>query len=797
MIAFHIGLTKCASSTIQKFFASNRDALLALSVDYPTIGLSNNTHRVFFHELTGSDEFDPSLGSLAELKRYWRSAPAGKMVLSAEIFERLDDEEKIAEMQSHLASARPNEPIIIVLITRPLGERMASIYSQNVKFGFQAYDFDTFFQKRMGKRTSYFDIAAKWANSFGWENLRVRPLAASELVNGDIIDDFLSVIGVDPADEGVRAIKREGPRNVSPGWRVIESVRALQDESHGLASNHPILKLARSNGGRRTLGNLAMTVGEDMGWNADKGRYLTRDQAQQSHTVYRDAVRALNEKLTTRLPVPPDLDATGFVERAFLPSARHIPRAELNDFYDRLAERWRGRGAARAQGREEPQPAAKADRPGRASAEPDRVKNQRFEILEPAYPIRAIPHHVGHSAWTKDGGLYAIRYPDTLMFAADGKPESLADFGALPEASDYRCLFIDAAGNLLASRTRKRATKGKSDLVRSTDGGRSFATVLKARIWSMDQAPDGALYAGVYEGANSECGCKVFKSIDGGENWLDISPPEWAEQHHVHGLGVNPETGWLYANLGDQDGFDGCWRNRTNAVSAAADVPAGGVTVTLQAKHEFAVGEPVLVHDRTDLLRTRVVAVSEKTVTLSDPLPFALTVAKGAVVVSAAWTHKFRNDDASLQFIDIVFKDGRIYLSDDTPFANNPDRVLVWAASDDGTDMPVRPEPALKAPPKKAREFGAFFLRKAPDGRLWTGMRPRLSASFIWTSMDGKTWTPVVKCLKEGHERWLDTHSLRDATRTAIADGRTLSGPGGALLAVLGEGALYLSPPAE
>jgi hypothetical protein len=796
MIAIHIGLTKCASSTIQKFFASNREALLSLSIDYPVIGLSNNTHRNFYYEMIGSEKFNPSHGSMAELASYWRSAPSGTMVISAEAFERMDREEDIEKLRSHLASSRPQEPIIVMLIIRNMSERLVSAYSQSVKFGFRSRDFDTFFQSQIKRRADYFDIAARWANIFGWDNLRVRPLVASQLINGDIIDDFLSVVGADLTDERLLRMNRDGRRNVSPDWRVLEGIRSLHDDTHGLPAKHPILAAVRKNGRRRTLGHLANSVGEEMGWKADKGRYLTRDQAQQCQEIYRNAIQALNRQLPTPLPLPQDLDSVEFVEREFLPSAMHIPRSELTAFYDQIAERWNGRrspGSPERSRTDKPLAAAKAGGLRRHGQAAESVQQPKlfFEALDQEYSIRAISHHIGNSAWTAKGGLYAIRYPNTLMFAADGRAESLTDFVTLPEAADCRCLFIDAAGNLYVSLVRIAGKRNA--LLRSSDDGRTFTTVIPWKIWSMDQSRDGTLYAGTYENPNSECGCRLFKSINGGENWLDISAPEWAAQNHIHGLGIDPDTGWLYVNLGDNDGLDGCWRNRANAVLLAEDAPMGTLALNLRTGHGFTVGEPVFIHDRTDLLRTRVAAISDSAITLHDPLPFALAVARGAVAVSAAWTHKFRNDAASLQFIDIVFKDGRIYLSDDTHVGSNPDHVIVWSAQDDGEDTPVQPQAVLATPGSK--NFGAFFLRQTSDGRLWMGLRPRTSASFIWASMDGESWTPVVRCAEESKEIWRRTHSLRDATRAAVGDGRSLAGPDGRIIVTLGDGALCLSPP--
>ena len=75
-----------------------------------------------------------------------------------------------------------------------------------------------------------------------------------------------------------------------------------------------------------------------MGWTEDRGLYLTRSQAERCLEVFRASVSAMNEYLPEQVPLPLDLDARGFVEREFLPSAAHIPRIELREFYDQVAE---------------------------------------------------------------------------------------------------------------------------------------------------------------------------------------------------------------------------------------------------------------------------------------------------------------------------------------------------------------------------------------------------------------------------------------------------------------------------
>jgi hypothetical protein len=88
----------------------------------------------------------------------------------------------------------------------------------------------------------------------------------------------------------------------------------------------------------KRLGTAAEQVGEALGWNRDRGRYLTRAQAEQLHEADMDSLRTLNSRLACMLPPPKSLDERGFVERGFLPDAAHIPPEALVNFYQTLAD---------------------------------------------------------------------------------------------------------------------------------------------------------------------------------------------------------------------------------------------------------------------------------------------------------------------------------------------------------------------------------------------------------------------------------------------------------------------------
>ena len=79
-----------------------------------------------------------------------------------------------------------------------------------------------------------------------------------------------------------------------------------------------------------------------MGWNADRGNYYTREQAEAVLGTYSASITALNDRLPLALPAPTSLEARGFTPRTFLPDASRIPPRDLRTFYDFLAARLAG-----------------------------------------------------------------------------------------------------------------------------------------------------------------------------------------------------------------------------------------------------------------------------------------------------------------------------------------------------------------------------------------------------------------------------------------------------------------------
>jgi len=344
MIVVHVGLKKSGSASIQAFFNENAKQLRKLSLDYPKIGRrKKKAHHNLAYEIQGSKKFDPERGTLSEAAQYWEKSACRAMILSSEMFEEVEVHEAV-ELKTKLSHARgASEEFRIYIVIRDLVELMPSSYAQKVRYGLHAYDFDRFFSARMQmRRVNFYDTVQRWAEAFGWENLKIRVLDPAHLLNGDLIDDLLAVCGV-TAETDKRDLIRTGIKNTAPGWRVLEATRALSDDRHGLPDTHPLRhKIERKLGDKGfgyRLGNGAEKAGDMRGWNADRGRYLTRSQAQLCYDAYCNSVTQLNQRLTDKLPFPVNLDERRFVERQFIPDVSLIPTQELRGFYDDLWER--------------------------------------------------------------------------------------------------------------------------------------------------------------------------------------------------------------------------------------------------------------------------------------------------------------------------------------------------------------------------------------------------------------------------------------------------------------------------
>lgn len=183
-LTVHIGHQKTGTSSLQATFYRNAALLASHGLHY----MERPTHHAVarHHEAVRRQADDHK-----ELKRFLseakaRSWPQG--LLSSEAFTRLSDEEAAEFVGTARTVARR---VSVLLYVRHPVSFVSSSASQGLRMGRTLAE--------IGSSPRVLPIramVARWRGLVGAENMTVRGFASSLLVNGDIIDDVLQVLGL-------------------------------------------------------------------------------------------------------------------------------------------------------------------------------------------------------------------------------------------------------------------------------------------------------------------------------------------------------------------------------------------------------------------------------------------------------------------------------------------------------------------------------------------------------------------------------------------------------------------------
>lgn len=334
MLYIHIGFRKTGSTTIQAFLAGNAGPLAAASVLYPRAGLAGRAHFNLLNDLRGRD-FIPERGGVDEVAKLMSENPDKHVLLSSEGFHNAKP-----RVIRTLAERLPHPQVRVIAYIRHLSSLIVSAYMQTAKTGHFTRDFDEFFAHRAGSEASeygqqVFGQLSHWADVYGWPALRVRTLDADNLVGGDLLTDFLAAIDVSwdrLPDYSVESTER---RNVSPGWKTVELLRAL---NKGVGSLRQVKEREAYRSARRDTGHVrkrAEAIADEIGLNGERGDYLTSEQWELCDSAYAQVVAQLNAVLTG--PPLPAAASSDFTPRTFLPEASRVAAEERAAFYERMA----------------------------------------------------------------------------------------------------------------------------------------------------------------------------------------------------------------------------------------------------------------------------------------------------------------------------------------------------------------------------------------------------------------------------------------------------------------------------
>jgi len=232
-LVLHIGTEKTGTTSVQNFFRWNRERLAERGILYPEAPGHRN-HTGLATAAQSVDKRDPLRKTaglkteaqilafreelFAGLAREAAARPFRLAVMSGEhCSSRLLEDEEVVWLKEQLDKLFTETRIVVYL--RRQDDYLLSTYSTAVKSG-NLNPIATPKERTIDKRYNHWDMLARWARVFGRGNIVCRKFERSALRNGDIVDDFLDVVGIDG-----RGLERPEPVNESLDAEALEFLR--------------------------------------------------------------------------------------------------------------------------------------------------------------------------------------------------------------------------------------------------------------------------------------------------------------------------------------------------------------------------------------------------------------------------------------------------------------------------------------------------------------------------------------------------------------------------------------------
>ena len=262
-IYLHIGLEKTGTTTIQRTFMRNKQYFESIGFRYPVFDGQEN-HVALYNYAKVENVIDElriyaglkSAEDVLKFRQDFRKTIVdrlagyeGTVVFSNEhLSSRLSGHDSLMRIKDLLSLV--SDDITVVLYLRNAEDFVVSTYSTAVKCG-ETKSIGEFCQDLSLFRYQFDKVITNWTDAFGADNVVLREFSRSALVNGDIFDDFASVIGME-YDKSELNLKTEN-----------ESLTQLQAEFlRRFNMREPLLKDGAYNKSRGNIVDVLMSLKE-------------------------------------------------------------------------------------------------------------------------------------------------------------------------------------------------------------------------------------------------------------------------------------------------------------------------------------------------------------------------------------------------------------------------------------------------------------------------------------------------------------------------------------------------------
>jgi hypothetical protein len=247
-VYIHIGAPKTATSTLQAILARKSDKLLRGNVLYPSRCRHGDAHHVLVCDLIekhqGSRMPDfwygefPRGQAWATLREEidQQGDAAESVVISSELF--FGQSRNLRPMLADISEQLAGYTVKIVCYLRRQDQLYSSFYNQDVKGARQwAQGPYQFYETHQIFQYNYFDLLNIWGETFGQDNIMIRPYEPQQWHSNDIVSDFCHLAGLPILKSGSLE------KNESLGPNQLYAKQCLNKVGYDKGINDDVLRL--------------------------------------------------------------------------------------------------------------------------------------------------------------------------------------------------------------------------------------------------------------------------------------------------------------------------------------------------------------------------------------------------------------------------------------------------------------------------------------------------------------------------------------------------------------------------